>query len=75
MIVGLWGVFIPPGPATIVIFFLSRFISKIDRPELTLSPSIVAPPSLKQILDSNHQNLREKAAKLDWRADLLIPKV
>ena len=37
--------------------------------------SIVAPPSLKQILDSNHQNLREKAAKLDWREDPLISKV
>jgi hypothetical protein len=37
--------------------------------------SIVAPPSLKQILESSHQNLREKAAKLDWRVDPLIPKV
>jgi hypothetical protein len=58
-----------------VIFLLYRFISRTDRPELTLSPSIVAPPSLKQILDSNHQNLKEKAAKLDWRVDPLIPKV
>ena len=40
-----------------------------------LSPSFVAPQALKPILDSNHQNLWEKAANFDWRADPLIPNV
>jgi hypothetical protein len=29
----------------------------------------------KHSFDSHHQKLREKAAKLDWRVDPLIPKV
>jgi hypothetical protein len=67
-------VFIPPGPAHNGHLLPQRVHFENNRPVLSL-PSIVAPPSLKLIFDSNHQNLREKAAKLDWRADLLILKV
>ena len=63
------------GQPTIESLLLQWFSSKLNRPKLTSLSSIVAPSSLKQILDSNHQNLREKAAKLDWREDPLIPKV
>jgi hypothetical protein len=66
-LLGPWGYLYYQAQPTTVIFFLRRFILRTDRLELTLSLSlsIVAPLSLKQILDSNHQNLREKAAKLD----------
>ena len=63
------------GWPTTEILLLQQFSSKLNRPKLTSLSSIVAPSSLKQILDSNHQNLREKAAKLDWREDPLIPKI
>jgi hypothetical protein len=43
--------------------------------ELISLSSIVAPQAPKSILDFYHQNLREKAANFDWRADPLIPKV
>ena len=62
------------GRPTTVIHLLQRFSSKLNRPKLTSLSSIVAPSSLKQILDSNHQNLRENATKLDWREDPLIPQ-
>jgi hypothetical protein len=46
-----------------------------NRPELISLSSIVAPQAPKTILDFHHQNLREKAANFDWRADPLIPKI
>jgi hypothetical protein len=47
----------------------------INRLELISLSSIVAPQAPKPILDFHHQNLREKAANFDWRADPLITKV
>jgi hypothetical protein len=46
-----------------------------NRPELISLSSIVAPHAPKPILDFHHQNLKEKIANFDWRADPLIPKV
>jgi hypothetical protein len=46
-----------------------------NKPELISLSSIVAPQAPKTILDFHHQNLREKAANFDWRADPSIPKV
>jgi hypothetical protein len=46
-----------------------------NRLELISLSSIIAPQAPKPILDFCHQNLREKAANFDWRADPLIPKV
>ena len=63
------------GQPTTEILLLQRFSSKLNRPKLTSLSSIVAPSSSQAILDFHHQNLREKIAKLDWRADPLIPKV
>jgi predicted translin family RNA/ssDNA-binding protein len=46
-----------------------------NRPELISLSSIIAPQAPKLIFDLHHQNLREKAANFNWRADSLISKV
>jgi hypothetical protein len=46
-----------------------------NRLELISLSSIVAPQAPKPILDFHHENLKEKIANFDWRADPLIPKV
>jgi hypothetical protein len=50
------------------------FDQKQTRAHLSLS-SIIAPQAPKLIFDLHHQNLREKAANFNWRADSLISKV
>jgi hypothetical protein len=54
---------------------LKRFSSTRNRSELISLSSTVAPQAPKSIIDCHHQNLREKTANFDLRADPLIPKV
>jgi hypothetical protein len=65
-----------PSQREALLLFFQLAILTVVRAEPKL-PSLLHCCSfnLQVILDSNHQSLREKAAKLDWRVDPLIPKV
>jgi hypothetical protein len=59
---------------------LQQLSSTENRKQKTDQSPILSSPLLllqapKHSFDSHHQKLREKAAKLDWRVDPLIPKV